>query len=130
MIRLAIALLFLASSVNAQSVGPCGWQTSAQALVEPWEQNSAQFANGEVRLAAIDTVEPAAAAAYLLVLSPPRNELGDRQCRLVGFSDQIGFAAIYFEELTSDYDPAIGLMFDLPVRIIDLATSFTNSAIL
>jgi hypothetical protein len=32
------------------------------------------FANGNVRLAAIDTVEPANGAAYLLLLSPPLNQ--------------------------------------------------------
>ncbi len=123
-------LLILANPVVAQSVSLCDWQASAQALVEPWEQNTRLFANGDVRLAAIDTVEPAAGAAYLLVLSPPRNELGERQCRVVGFDEQLGFAAIYFEGLVADYDPAVGLLFDVPVQIVTADQSFSNGGML
>ncbi len=127
---LAVCAALAASPLTAQSVNPCDWQASAQALVEPWENNTRMFANGEVRLAALDTIEPAIASAYLLVLSPPRAELGERQCRVIGFTKQMGFAAIDFHALTSDYDPAIGLIFDIPVRIVDAETSFSNSAIL
>jgi len=127
--RLASLLVF-ASPVAAQSVNPCDWQASAQALVEPWENNTRVFANGDVRLAAIDTVEPAAGADYILVLSPPRSELGERQCRVIGYTDQVGFAAVYFDMLTADYDPATGLLFDVPVQIITPDGSFTNGALM
>lgn len=130
MIRMAFFLVVLAGAANAQSVGPSGWQASALALVEPWEDTTALFANGAVRLAAIDTVDPASAAAYLLVLSPPLGELGEQQCRIVWFTDQFGFAAIYFDAVKSDDDPEVGLNFALPVRNIDAPTSFSNSAIL
>jgi hypothetical protein len=124
-----IPFLF-AGPVAAQSVNPCDWQASAQALVEPWEQNTRVFANGDVRLAAINTVEPANGAAYLLVLSPPRSELGERQCRVIGFTDQVGFAAVYFDILTADYDPAIGLLFDVPVQIVTADGGFSNGGLL
>lgn len=120
----------LAGPAAAQSVNPCDWQASAQALVEPWEQNTRVFANGDVRLAAIDTVEPANGAAYLLVLSPPRSELGERQCRVVGFTDQIGFAAVYFDMLTANYDPAVGLQFAVPVQIVTADGGFSNGGLL
>lgn len=120
----------LASPVAAQSVNPCDWQASAQALVEPWKDNTRVFANGDVRLAAIDTIEPAGGAAYVLVLSPPRSELGERQCRVIGYTDQLGFAAVYFDLLTADYDPAIGLLFDVNVQIVTADGSFTNGGLL
>lgn len=126
----AAALMMGAGAAKAQSVGPCDWQASAQALVEPWAQNTAVFANGDVRLAALDTLEPAAGAAYLLVLSPPRAELGERQCRVIGFDDQMGFTAIHFDALQSAYDPAIGLMFTVPVRVADREGTFTNGGLL
>lgn len=122
--------LLVGSPLAAQSVGPCDWQSSAQALVEPWEETTRLFANGDVRLATLDTIEPAIGAAYLLVLSPPRDALGGRQCRVIGFTGQMGFAAIYFDQLTSRYDPAVGLMFSLPVQIVDAETSFSNSGLL
>lgn len=125
-----IPLLLLATPAAAQSVSLCDWQALAQALVEPWEENTRVFANGNVRLVAIDTVEPANGAAYLLVLSPPRSELGERQCCVVGFSDQLGFAAIYFDRLKADYDPAVGLMFDVPVQIVTADASFFKGGLL
>ena len=121
-----LPLLMLASPAAAQSVNPCDWQASAQALVEPWEGNTRVFANGDVRLAAIDTIEPASGADYVLVLSPPRSDLGERQCRVIGYDAQVGFAAVYFDQLTADYDPAIGLLFDVPVQIVTADGSFTN----
>lgn len=120
----------LASPVEAQSVNPCGWQASAQALVEPWEDNTRVFANGDVRLAAINTIEPANGAAYVLVLSPPRSELAERQCRVIGYTEQIGFAAVYFDLLTADYDPAVGLLFDVNVQIVTADGAFTNGGLL
>lgn len=122
--------LLLANPLAAQSVSLCDWQASAQALVEPWEDNTKTFANGNVRLAAIDTREPSYGAAYLLVLSPPRTDAGDRQCRIIGFDTQLGFAAVYFDRLRADYDPAVGLLFDVPVQIVTADGGFSNSAVL
>ncbi|WP_458791849.1 hypothetical protein [Yoonia sp. MH D7] len=126
MINQLALLAVLASPLGAQSINPCDWQASAQALVEPWEDNTRLFANGAVRLAALDTIEPAIAAAYLLVLSPPYDEVGGRQCRVIGLTDTMGFASIDFATLTSRYDPAIGLIFDIPVQAIDANTSLTT----
>lgn len=125
---LALGLFLFGAPLTAQQARLCDWQASAQALVEPWEENTRQFANGKVRIAAIDTVEPAHGAAYLLVLSPPYSELGERQCRIVGWTEQLGFAGLSFDALTSDYDPAVGLILQLPVRIGTPDGNFMNSA--
>ncbi len=114
--------MFAAGAGHAQAVLPCDWQASAQAIVEPWEENTRTFANGNVRLAAIDTVEPAVAFAYLLVLSPPFNTLGERQCRLIGSAENLGFAGMDFSTLTAGYDPASGLTFEIQVNQHDPAT--------
>lgn len=115
MSRLAALLALAAAPVSAQEVIPCDWQASAQAIIEPWEDNSRAFANGAVRLAALDTVEPALGWAYLLVLTPPFNDLGDRQCRVVAQTKDLGFAGIDFSSLKAGYDPATGLTFQLTV---------------
>lgn len=111
-------LLALSTPAAAQVVMPCDWQAGAQNIVEPWEQNTRTFANGNVRLAFLDTIEPAAGYAYLMILSPPLDELGGRQCVVVGY-DWMGFAGMDFAGLAADYDPAIGLLFDLPVWTFD-----------
>ena len=116
----AVALLYAAAApVTAQEVQPCDWQASAQSIVEPWEENSRSFANGDVRLAFLDTIEPAAGFAYLLVLSPPYAELGDRQCAVIGQGAGVGFAGLDFDSLDAGYDPAVGLIFELIVQEYD-----------
>ena len=77
MIRLlAFLLLVSAAPIAAQQARLCDWQASAQALVEPWNENTRVFANGNVRVAGLS-----------------------------------------FDALSSNYDPAIGLIFTLPVQV-------------
>lgn len=116
---LALCLTCLAMPGLAQSVADCDWRASAQAVVEPWEDNTRTFANGQTRLALLDTVEPAAGAFHLLILSPPLNELGERQCRVLSYDGTMGFAGMAFGELSAGYDPARGLLFDIPVSYFD-----------
>lgn len=110
------------TGATAQSVSDCDWQASAAALVEPWEDHTTTFANGDVRLAMLDTIEPAVGAFHLLILSPPYDELGIRQCKTVGLSDNTGFSGIMWEALASGYDPEIGLIFEVPVSKYDPET--------
>ena len=119
MLRL-IACFAFASPLAAQdvTVQPCDWQASAASLVEPWEDNTRTFSNGQTRLALLDTIEPAAGAFYLLILSPPYAELGERQCRVVGLNGA-GFSGLSFEQMQAGYDPAQGLEFLLPAQIFD-----------
>mgnify|MGYP000713528392 CR=1 FL=1 len=123
---LIAALALLATPATAQEVVECDWRATAAALAEPWEDNSATFANGAVRIALLDTIDPAAGALHLLVLSPPFNELGDRQCRVVSHGQGVGFAGLYFSELEAGYDPAKGLTFSVPVQIYLPEESFSN----
>lgn len=129
LLAILIGMLFAAPAL-AQEVAECDWRSSAQAIVEPWEENTRLFANGAVRLALLDTVEPAAGAAHLLILSPPLNELGERQCRVVSFAEGVGYAAMYFSELEAGYDPAIGLIFTIPAQIYLPDSGFSNSTLL
>ena len=113
---LACALMMLASGASAQSVLDCGWESHARNIIEPYEAHSRTFANGDVRITAMDTVEPAAGAYFLMVLSPPFSELGDRQCRVIGMDPGIGFAGLDFQSLQAAYDPSVGLMFSANVQ--------------
>ncbi len=112
---MAAALAACAAPGAAQQVQDCGWYTSAAFLAEPWAENTRTFANGAVRIALIDTVEPAAGAYRLLILSPPYSELGERQCAVVG-GDEGGFSAFRFNALEAGYDPARGLIFSAPIN--------------
>jgi len=116
---LAFGLALVANGAAAQEVSDCDWRASAYALVEPWEANSRTFSNGKTRLALLDTVEPAAGAFHILVLSPPYNELGERQCKVVSATGSVGFYDLDFSGLQAQYDPAIGLGFAIPGQSYD-----------
>ncbi|SMX40573.1 hypothetical protein [Maliponia aquimaris] len=130
---LALPLLVLPSLAAAQdyvvSVLDCDWQAGARNIVEPWEANTRTFSEGKTRLAMLDTIEPAAGWAYVLVLSPPYSELGDRQCKVIGLNG-MGFAGMDFAGLTASYDPATGLSFALPVDVYDFDSGMPARATL
>lgn len=113
-LKAAIAALALTPSIAAaQAVSECK-DFDPDSIIEPWEKNIATYSNGEIRVAALDTIEPAAAAFRFLVLSPPRDEVGGRSCHIITNDDGNGFGAIYFDKRTSSYDAAKGLTVTIP----------------
>ena len=129
MIRFGVMALLTCLPVigAAQEVAECDWRASAQSIAEPWEANTRTFANGAVRLALLDTVEPAAGAFHLLILSPPYGETGERQCRVISREGTMGYASLDFAALEAGYDPAKGLTFTLPGVLYLPEESFSNS---
>ena len=116
-------------SLAAQVAQSCDWRARADAIVEPWDAHTKTFSNGEVRVALLDVLEPAAGSVYLLLLHPPRAELGERTCTVIGQSDNFGYAGIMFDELSASYDPATGLTLTVPAIIYLPEASFKNSAL-
>lgn len=115
MIRILGLFLCLAGPALAQEIGDCDdYRSSVALLAEPWEDNTRVFANGEVRLALIDTFEPAAAAFHLIILSPPYDELGFGQCARVSFEGGMGFAGLNVAATEAEYDATTGLTFTIP----------------
>ncbi|MFD1796653.1 hypothetical protein FQV27_13040 [Paracoccus aurantiacus] len=133
---LATVLTLAAMPVAAQSVGECGEWTSARNIAEPWEDHTATYAEGRVRIAVLDTVEPAAAAVHLMILSPPLDEIGGRQCRVIsldGRSDggwPSGFLNIDFSGRSARYDEVDGLTLSLPVETYEASTGGADRALL
>ena len=123
MIRLAAALMLLSGAAQAQQVEvmPCGDADRVDTIAEPWDRNTATYANGDVRVALLDMVEPAGGAWKLAVISPPRDELGLRQCRVIG-ADGIGFYGLDFASRRADYDRQRGLVLTFP------ATRYADAA--
>ncbi|RMC36468.1 hypothetical protein C9E81_07365 [Paracoccus alkanivorans] len=123
MIRASLLTLILAAAPalsqdvsNSGMVRKCDDATRADTIAEPWEENTATYSDGAIRIARLDFTEPAAAAVKLLVLSPPRDELGLRQCRVVSLSDGMGFYDIDFARREASYDPQRGLTISMPAR--------------
>jgi len=126
MIRLAALLAVLSAPAMAQDVNECDWRSQAQAIVEPWEDNTRTFANGDIRVAILDAIEPALGAYHLLVLSPPYDELGARQCKVISFDRGTGFTTLDIESMIAEYKPGRGLELQLLGRIADPEFDFTN----
>lgn len=124
-----MALLLSSAALSAQSLEPCDWRAGADGIPEPWADHTRTFANGEVRVVLIDRIEPAAGAFYLLILHPPRMELGERRCTLVGFERGVGYAGLFFEDLAAEYDPAQGLTLSVPGRLYLPEEEFSNALI-
>lgn len=120
-IRATLAASLLALPALAQDPAasvpatPCDDYTRADAIMEPWEANTATYANGQVRIAVLDFIEPAAAAIKLMVISPPRDEVGGRQCRIVALPDGHGFGNVDFAARSASYSAENGLVISLPV---------------
>ena len=123
----ALALV-LSGPLAAQQVQPCGnggdfpFETTAMAIAEPWDANTRSFADGDIRIAVMDTWEPALGAYYLMVLywSGADTEANIRYCSLVS-NGELGFVDMTLVGLESRYDPAQGLVLRVP-------TTFYNPA--
>jgi hypothetical protein len=125
--RLGLAALCLvtlaAVPAQAVTVAACDGLASVQAIAEPWEANTRTFANGEIRVVVLDTIEPAAAAFHLAILHPPRDELGSPMCSQVSVSGGMGFGGMDLGPAVASYDPARGLTVTLPVSLYDPDTA-------
>ena len=121
MIRHAVVLTLLAAAPalardGPVTVRPCDDTARVDTIAEPWQKNTATYADGQVRIALLDMVEPEGGALRLLVISPPRDELGLRRCRVVGLENGLGFYDMDFARHQASYDPARGLTITLPAR--------------
>lgn len=127
----ALAIGLIGGAAQAQVVSDCDQRTAAENLAEPWEENTATYAGGAVRVAKLDTVEPIAAAVHLMILSPPDDELGLRQCKLVSLGDAgVGFFGLDFPGRRAEYDPAKGLTLTFPAETPNVNTGSGKPATL
>lgn len=102
----------------AQSVGDCAGRADVGFLMEPWEENTRTFVGDRVRIAVLDRRAPAEGPFWLLVIAPPFDAMGQRQCQLIGLGADAGFAAIRLDGLDARYDPQTGLAVDVPVATL------------
>ena len=103
----------------AQVVSDCDWVANPANILEPWDAHTRTYANGAIRVAALDTGgEPVCCSAHLLVLSPSgagTDEPVYRQCRVVSAQPGMGFYSLDIAGIEARYDPAKGLMLSVPV---------------
>lgn len=128
--QVALIFMLVPAAGMAAHVGPCDGAVNARYLVEPWEENTATYAEGAIRVALFDNVEPAGGALHLMVVSPPRDETGMPQCRRVSLEEGSGFYALAFAGRSAAYDPAKGLTLTFPAERYDPGTGAGTQATL
>lgn len=119
----ATAVLLASQSVAQEAISQCEWPANLQNILEPWEKHTRTFANGNIRIAHVDTGgEPVCCSSYLAILAPTGSEvaLESRQCALLTDGDQLsGFTWIDFPAISASYDPGFGLLLSIPVERYD-----------
>lgn len=124
---LLAGLCALPVTAAGEEVQPCAWYAAAEYLAEPWQDHTRVFFDGAVRIALLDTVEPAAGAYRLLVLAPPYGPTGERSCSVIGV-DGGGFSGFDFAALSVARDGP-GVTLTAPVTALrdgDFAQAFLS----
>lgn len=111
---MAVSLVVgMSTYAPAQTVNECDWVSSAQNLVEPWSENARYFANGAIKVALLDTYEPACCSYHLLVVFPDP-EFG-QACYVISDLPGQGWTAVRYKDLKANYDAAKGLRVNIEV---------------
>lgn len=110
----AAAVAFATPSVAVETRDCDTFEANAQNV--NWADPTRVFANGAIRLIALDTEEPVCCSAHLMVLHPAADE-PFLACTLVSQRDGSGWAAIRLRNATANYDPAQGLAITVPVGL-------------
>ena len=100
----------------AQTVRDCNtFEANARNIYGPYDQTIRPYANGDVRVIALDVGEPAAASYHLMVTYPSAEEPFPL-CSLISSNDSLGFHSLDMASIGATYDPARGLIVSLPVQ--------------
>lgn len=129
-----LALFLCGQPLSAQEVHPCypegvdSFLTQIPVIAEPWEENTATFANGEVRLAILDTWDPANYPMHLMILyiSPRLVEAEGRACVIISDFQGYGFQTLTLEGMGVNYEASTGLTFKLAGSRYDPQTSVVS----
>lgn len=122
------AALLAASAAKAQNLRDCETFEASARNVD-FSQSPQDYANGAIRLIALDVGEPAAAAWHLMVLHPDAEGLY-QDCTLISRDQSLGYGYIALSEAAASYDPARGLTVEVPARIWLPEQNFQNGTTL
>lgn len=100
-------------------------------IAAPEDVNIRHFANGAVMLAIVDDGrDDVATALSVLILSPPLDAHGVRQCQRVSVTETDGYAVLVLDTAVAAYDPARGLTVQLPGLFVPTPDSFGDAILL
>ncbi len=114
----AIALV-CATPAIAQDVRDCNtFEANARNTYPPYEETIRSYANGNIRVIALDVGEPAAAAYHLLVTHPLPDEPFPG-CSLISNNGSLGFGSLHMDNVAASYDPTAGLSLSIPAEFYE-----------
>jgi len=115
------AMMIATANAQAQEVRSCNdVSVGIETLVTPVANNVRTFYNNRIQIYNIDTIEPAAAPAGIVIVlpsSPEDDPIGGSKCLAIR-----GFSAINIKAARAAYDPAKGLSLSIPTRKFDPET--------
>lgn len=113
---LALATILVAAPLAAQSMRDCDtFEANARNTYGPYDQTIREFANGAIRVIALDVGEPASGSFHVMVTYPHPDDPW-QHCALISNEGNIGFGWLNTAEIEANYDPAIGLSVTIPVE--------------
>jgi hypothetical protein len=127
--KVAVAVLSLclaASPLAAQTLRDCDtFEANARNTYGPYDQTIRDYANGAIRVIALDVGEPASGSYHVMVTHPHPDEPW-QHCTLISYQDSIGFGWLDTSAIEASYDPATGLSVTIPVEITRGANSLDD----
>lgn len=112
-------LVCQAVAAQAQVVSVCDITDQMGKIATPADLNVRHYANGNVMVAVVDDGrDDVGQALSVLVVSPPLDQSGQRQCRLVSATLDKGYAALVLDRAEAAYDPAKGLTVFFPAVVM------------
>ncbi len=129
-VSLTLAALIAATPLAAQSLRDCNtFEANARNIYGPYAETIRDYANGAIRVIALDTAEPAC-CSYHVMVNHPAGDDPYQICTLISRDDQMGFSALFMDRVEASYDPATGLTVTLPTGRWDEAAGIMHEEML
>lgn len=123
---LVTAMTLFTSPLAAQSLRECTtFEANARNIYGPYSETIREYANGAIRVIALDTAEPACCSFHVLVAHPAEDGPYPT-CTLISHDSQTGFGALFMDRIEASYDPATGLTVTLPTGRWDEAAGIMH----
>ena len=116
---LAVVIALLAAPLAAQSLRDCDtYEANARNTYGPYDETIRSYANGDIRIIALDVGEPACCSYHLMVVHPLPDEPFPG-CTLVSLESNLGFSGLDMASAEASYDPSVGLVVHIPASQMD-----------
>ncbi|RFU12561.1 hypothetical protein DZD18_10730 [Rhodobacteraceae bacterium W635] len=112
----------------SQALRDCNtFEANARNTYPPYEQTIRSYANGAIRVIALDTSEPACCSFHVMVTHPSADGLY-ADCTLISADGSLGFGTLFMDRIGASYESATGLTVTLPVGHWDEAAGRMREA--